>query len=62
MDILEENKFFVGNCLCVILKDIVFVKLSKELIDLSLYGIYYMLLDVKEELIIGRKILVLGCL
>ncbi|XP_068704329.1 uncharacterized protein [Montipora foliosa] len=62
VDIPEENKLPVGNCPCATSKDIAPVKPSKELTDSSLYGTYHMLLDVKEELITGRKTSAPGCL
>lgn len=45
----------------MILIDNFLVKFGKELEDLGLFGIYYMFLDIKEELMIGKFMLVEGC-
>ena len=62
VDIPEQKEIPIGNCPCTTSEDIVLVKPSKEMNDSSLYGTYHMLLDVKEELITGRRTSAQGCL
>lgn len=58
VDIPEENELPA----CSTSRDGLLVKPSKELTNSGLYGTYHMLLDVKEELITGRRTSTQGCL